>query len=365
MIIASDSKYIIDSLTTHLEEWENKGWTEVKNAIFFKKAAYLLRKRSATTCFQWVKGHAGTIGNEQSDLLAKQGAIKDDNDHLDLEIPKEFDLQGARLASLTQATAYRGIKERKPDKPRNLTQRNIQLTIEAIRDYTGSSETEATIWRGLRRSAIRPRISQFLYKTMHSTQKIGTYWDHIPGYQDRQTCQSCGRTESMEHILIKCEERPTRIIWQLARESWPEQTYKWPDISLGLILGCGSITSPREIAHQNEQQVEQDRRSRNVKGPTRLMQITITESAHLIWILRCERVIREKQHSDREIQTRWLRAINARLINDKITATKIKRESKYQHLVKTTWEPLLRQQGVPPENWLNDREVLVGRRPRG
>ena len=141
---------------------------------------------------------------------------------------------------------------------------------------------------------------------MYSTQKIGTYWDHIPGYQDHQMCQLCGRTESMEHILIKCEEWPTRIIWQLARESWPKQTYKWPNISLGLILGCGSITSPREIAHQNEQQVEQDRRSHNVKGPTQLMQITITESAHLIWILRCERVIREKQHSDGEIQARWL-----------------------------------------------------------
>jgi ribonuclease HI len=98
MIIASDSKYVIDGLTTHLEEWENKGWTEVKKCNL-------------------QKSHAGTIGNEQSDLLAKQGAIKDNNDRLDLEIPKEFDLQGARLASLTQAATYRGIKECKPDKP--------------------------------------------------------------------------------------------------------------------------------------------------------------------------------------------------------------------------------------------------------
>jgi len=42
MQIVTNSKYAIDGLTTHLEEWENKGWTEVKNAIFFKKATYLL-----------------------------------------------------------------------------------------------------------------------------------------------------------------------------------------------------------------------------------------------------------------------------------------------------------------------------------
>jgi ribonuclease HI len=42
LLIITDSKYAIDGLTTHLEEWKNKGWIEVKNANFFKRAAYLL-----------------------------------------------------------------------------------------------------------------------------------------------------------------------------------------------------------------------------------------------------------------------------------------------------------------------------------
>jgi len=237
---------------------------------------------------------------------------------------------------LTQATAYKGIKERKPPITRESTKRNIELTTAAILNYTGSRETEAAIWQGLRRASIRPRISQFLYKTMHSTQKIGQYWDHIPGYQDRQTCHPCGRTESMEHILITCEETPTRMIWQMAKEIWPAWTYEWPEISLGTILGCGTITSLREIAHPNEQQVDQDRRARNTKGPTRLMQIIITESAHLLWVLRCKRVIQEKRHSRREIESRWQLAINARLMDDKITATKIKRDKTFTNLVKAT-----------------------------
>ena len=187
--------------------------------------------------------------------------MKDGDNTLTLDVLKEFDIQGAKLSSLTQATAYKGIKEHKPPITRESTKRNIKLTTVAILNYTGSREMEATIWQGLRRASIHLRISQFLYKTMHSTQKIGQYWDHILGYQDHQTCHPCGRTESMEHILIMCEETLTRMIWQMAREIWPVQTYKWLEISLGLILGCGTITSPREIAHPNEQQVDWDRRT--------------------------------------------------------------------------------------------------------
>ena len=197
---------------------------------------------------------------------------------------------------------------------------------------------------------------------MHSIQKIGTYWEHIPGYQDRQSCRACRRVETMEHILINCNEPPPRIIWQLAKNIWPEHTYEWPEISIGIILGCGSITSPREEAHLRVDQAEQDRRTRNTKGATRLMQITVTESAHLIWVLRCERVIRGVTHSNKEIKARWLQAINTRLTDDKITATRIKRDKRFKKLVKTTWEPPLRKQGELPDDWLNNREVLVGRR---
>ena len=59
-----------------------------------------MRKRSATTSFKWIKGHNGNEGNEQCDLLAKQGATKVRADELNLEVPKEFDLQGVKLSSL-------------------------------------------------------------------------------------------------------------------------------------------------------------------------------------------------------------------------------------------------------------------------
>jgi hypothetical protein len=92
------------------------------------------------------------------------------------------------------------------------------------------------------------------------------------------------------------------------------------------------------------------------------MQILITESAYLIWSLRCERVIQEKTHSEREINTRWLHAINKRLTDDKITATRIKRDKQTEQKVRRTWEHVLKKEQDLPNNWFLYREVLVGTR---
>ena len=111
--ILTDSKYIIEGLMTHLESWENDGWIGIKNAGLFRKAAHLMRYRSVRTTMKWVKGHDGIRGNEGSNTLAKQGANKQIPDPLDLAIPIDFDVPGAKLSSLTQATAYKGILEKK------------------------------------------------------------------------------------------------------------------------------------------------------------------------------------------------------------------------------------------------------------
>ena len=65
--IITDSKYIIEGLTMHLRSWEDCGWIKIKNTMLFKKAAFLLKRCMAPTTFQWVKGHCGTLGNEESD----------------------------------------------------------------------------------------------------------------------------------------------------------------------------------------------------------------------------------------------------------------------------------------------------------
>ena len=49
------------------------------------------------------------------------------------------------------------------------------------------------------------------------------------------------------------------------------------------------------------------------KGTDQLWRILISESAHLIWVLRCEHVINEALHSAEEIMSRWFKAIHLRL----------------------------------------------------
>ena len=96
----------------------------------------------------------------------------------------------------------------------------------------------------------------------------------------------------------------------------------------------------------------------------RLRQILISESAHLIWVLRCDRVINDKTHTSEEIKSKWLRAINARLTDDKIIATKVRRGKISAELVTSTWQKALQKSSNIPQDWIEDREVLVGRRVR-
>ena len=230
--------------------------------------------------------------------------------------------------------------------------------ITAIAEYTGKQETDEAIWRGLQKPVIRTKIRQFLYKAMHETQKIGHFWTHIQGYEERQYCPTCGATESMDHILIACRANPVRTIWNLARETWPQENPRWPEITMGTILGCRSIATLAPPLPNNGENQEQHTYS----GAVRLLQILITESAHLIWVLRCKRVIKGKNHNVSEITKRWLNNINKRLTEDKIIATKIKHNKPTIQKVEATWEGVLKKTWDLPNEWIYHREFLVGRR---
>jgi ribonuclease HI len=137
LTIKTDSKYTIEGLTTHLEKWEDIGWIGIENKKWLKHAAYLLRKRTAPTFFQWVKGHNGDEGNEGSDELAKEGANKETADRLNLEIPQHFDTQGAKLGALTQSIAYKGIRNKKPKPEQKTTYRNLEIIKVNLLELTG------------------------------------------------------------------------------------------------------------------------------------------------------------------------------------------------------------------------------------
>jgi len=190
---------------------------------------------------------------------------------------------------------------------------------------------------------------------------VGKYWRNIDGYEGRETCTTCNETESMSHILTQCKEKHTQLIWDLAKNLWPHQNIPWPEIDMGTILGCSCFN----LCPERQRRGNQRRNKKTThQGQTRLFQIILSKSAYLIWVLRCERVIQEKQLSDGEIRARWYRAINKRLTINKVTATKIKRNEKFTRTVTETWEMALKKEKEIPVNWMQISEVLVGRTVR-
>ena len=268
-------------------------------------------------------------------------------------------MQGAKIRTIDQKTAYQGIREKRPRPQRPDAIEYTTATKNAIEESNGTRETTATIWNSLRRPVLRPRVQQFLYKTIHKAYMIGDRWSDVRGHEQRQLCRTCNRTESMQHILLECTINARTIVWEKAKELWPQEWQRWPNILLGTILGIGQVSLPENERQQNN---EQRRVSTKTRGRTRLLQILISEASHLIWVLRCERVIHRenREHPDQEVKARWQRVINDRLTSDRIIATKIKRDKNFTQLVNATWKKPLENRGIPHRNWLQRREVFSG-----
>jgi ribonuclease HI/exonuclease III len=366
--IRTDSLYVMDGMTRFLGDWEDRGWVRVKNAELFKSLAYQLRRRTAQTDFEKVKAHSGEQGNEGADELAKRGAEKPEPDALDLSIDPAFDIQGIRIARATQKLLTQAVVDSQPAPLRRRTERNMQRAELALQSGPYEAKPRAAIWKSMRHKDIRKNIGQFLFQTAHGAQKIGNYWKNIPDYEDRARCQECGsENESMEHILVHCPRSVERkTIWRLARSLWEGRKgpHEWPSLSLGLIIACGAIQLEPEMAEDKPK----GKRMRTAKCASRLLRIILSESAQLIWALRCERVIQEKRHSPTEVENRWRSKIQSRLFMDRTRAIKVLRTERSQRLLRDTWRGTVRLvpggHGHTRGDWASDLGVLVGiRRP--
>lgn len=77
----TDSKYVMDGITTWIHGWKKRGWKTaqkepVKNADLWQQLEPLTQVHQVT--WHWVKGHSGHIENERADELARNaiGQIK-------------------------------------------------------------------------------------------------------------------------------------------------------------------------------------------------------------------------------------------------------------------------------------------------
>ena len=224
----------------------------------------------------------------------------------------------------TQVSAYTFTSGRdRPPLPRKVEflLEQIRTSVETINEHTFPNRS---IWRGSRHTNIRRPIQAFQSKAINNALRRGDFWTNIPTYEQRARCSSCNHSpESLEHILLDCSHPTTERIWSLAKDLWPGTTTPWPTLSLGVLLGCGSLALPPS----DDQPYPQ--------GPSRLLRILLSESAHLIWVLRCERVIHGTEHAIAAIETRSRNKIDQRI------ATFHKGKHFTRELIQQTWTPQL------------------------
>jgi hypothetical protein len=163
----------------------------------------------------------------------------------------------------------------------------------------------------------------------------------------------------MKHILAECLYPGQTEVWALARSLWELKGQKWPYLSIGLLVGLARVSFP-----------DPDKPGKLSRGLGRLFKILVSESAYLIWLLRCERVIEHQNTrtaTTNEIQNRWLAAINARLQIDRLMTNRYRYKGRAlpAQIIRDTWSGILKNEGSLPDGWEKERGpgVLVGIEP--
>ncbi|KAJ7328386.1 hypothetical protein DFH08DRAFT_709582 [Mycena albidolilacea] len=348
--IESDSKYVINALTKNRKKREDQGYIGVANKDLDKATVAGLRQRKREAKMKWVKGHSGHVRNEGADRMADEGAKKDTPDEVNMEIPPELKLTGAKLSAMTQSQAYRAIREER-------TKAKMERAKAEAEDNYGSIPTEEKIWKSFQCKDLSKQCQYFLWMITHDAYYVGTHWlreGTSPEMQERGICKHCDIPETMEHILSQCEAPGQGEIWELAKELWLKRNpdWAWP--------GIGTIITSRLATFKNEE-------GKVKAGDGRLYRLIMAESAYLIWKLRCERVIQNNgvHATSKEIHNRWVATMNPRLKLDcKMTDRMFEKKAIPVKKVLHTWKGILKGEDKLPDDWTGSAEVLVGIEPR-
>ncbi|KAH9476331.1 hypothetical protein JR316_0011906 [Psilocybe cubensis] len=366
LTVELDSLHTVKDLTINVSENELRGYLGVPNEDLVRATVASLRYLRHEPVIVWKGDRSPNQRDEAASALADEGALQQDTVEINTEIANGWTLSGANLSCLTQATAYKLVRRHKSKGYAERRQTTVNLKrIEAMAQEKGEANLKATqIWGSIRSKDITRSIRNFLWLVIHDGYMVGDNWLK-PGfnaeYQERSKCRQCGQgTETMTHIIEKCSASGQAQVWNLARELWGMRTNKpWPNATLEEI-----ILSTRPTRREKPKGKMLD----NAEGEARLLRILMTESAYLIWKIRCDAVIKhegQQQATGIEIHNKWLKTINSRLELDSIlTRPKYGKKALKKKVVLNTWRGTLRDEGNLPRDWTGRYGVLVGIEPR-
>lgn len=157
----------------------------------------------------------------------------------------------------------------------------------------------------------------------------------------------------MEHILTSCKAKARELAWNMVNDLWSRCSNTPLPHRLGDILGCGLT--------------EHESNSKPDEGKNRLYHILMSEMVYMIWRMRNEKRIRDKdspdcEASERKIHNRWTHALNKHLTVDCALTDSIKfsKRALNEKLVKKMWSSCLNNEEELPSDWFRLKEVLVG-----
>ncbi|KAI0341943.1 hypothetical protein BDW22DRAFT_1441667 [Trametopsis cervina] len=340
--------------------WEARGWINVENRDILQAIISHCRARQATTSFQIATSPKQRRRIQRALSLAQEGSRS--NIEVDNGTPfkkQRFLLTGAVVSHLTQSLIYQGLREQSelsvPLRPR--TAEHITLIQNALAQHLGEPPRPCDIWTAIRSKTNSRKISSFLWRLIHQGFHCGSWWSHIPGFEHRALCTHCGVLDTLQHILTECRIPGQQEIWSWVRWIMNKKGVPIPALSMGLIMGV-NLSCLRDVNLAPR------------PGTTRLFQIVVTESLHLIWRLRCERVIefdsdRSRWPTPSRIRREWYTSLDKRLALDMALTSRAIQPSRglSTTLALATWSGTLEREADLPENWIYSTGVLVGRPP--
>ncbi|KAI0764252.1 hypothetical protein BD413DRAFT_698561 [Trametes elegans] len=348
----------MESVTVRRRKYEDEGFIKQSNGTLTKALIGALLKRQTFSAFTWVKGHNGHLGNEAADQLAGQAAARADGDPLHLHIDNALRLTGAKLSAMTQELAYKAIRTIRADKAeaRASTVQRVAQILSDIDDDFGVQLTEGALWRSLKKPAVARETRQWIWMVIHDGYMVGEKWlrtNMSDDLKERAICKTCDQTETMQHILFCCNACGRETIWTLLRECWGVTGLKGYDPDWGNIMGAACAVIRPSGPTSERSAAAEDRWA-----------ILATESAHLIWKLRCERVITNNgaEFTERAVTNRWYAMLARRLdLERKVVAlTPGKKRAKLQVKLDAVWRPLIENLSDQSVDWVTDSGVLVG-----